>query len=70
VKRFRAKEQSYLNKDEAKTFKVWHPQVKFNNQWCYLPDKNTKSGLAEAKDEAEATELAIKTMRELPENTK
>lgn len=65
VKRFRAKEQAYLNQEEAKTFKVWHPQVKFNNQWCFLPDKNTRSGLVEATDEAEAIELAIKAMREL-----
>jgi hypothetical protein len=57
--RFRARKNSYINKEEKKLFYVWHPQIKVGKHWCYLPDDNTRTKMAEAPDEETAVELAI-----------
>lgn len=63
MRRFRAKKNDYLLRDEMKIRSTWHPQIKVDNQWCYLPDDSTPSKLVEAIDEETATELAIHALR-------
>ena len=63
--RFRSKEQCYLDVTIKTTRRTFHPQVKFQGKWCYLPDDSTLSKLVEAPDAMTATELAIKAVREL-----
>ncbi|MGV2886215.1 hypothetical protein [Paenibacillus taichungensis] len=66
--RVRAKEQTYLDRVEMKTFRVWHPQVKFEGEWCYLPDNSSRTKLQEASDEAAALEMANTYIREIEES--
>lgn len=63
--RFRAKEQTYLDKEAKKTFKAWHPQIKVEGKWCFLSDENSRTKLLEADDEIAALEMAIKAYREI-----
>ncbi|MCY9513286.1 hypothetical protein [Paenibacillus apiarius] len=65
MKRFRAKQMTYYDPETKTTWTVWHPQVKFNGRWCFLPSENTKTKLEEARDEAEAYEKAIAALRKL-----
>ncbi|WP_019536562.1 hypothetical protein [Paenibacillus ginsengihumi] len=63
--KIRAIEQTYLDLEERKTFKVWHPQVKFKGEWCFLPDDSSRTKLQEAPDEMTALEMAIKAVRDM-----
>lgn len=65
MKRYRARRNDYLNRETNKLRSVWHPQVKVDGQWCYLPDDSTPTTLMEAPDEMTAVELAIKAVREI-----
>lgn len=68
MKRTRAKQMCYYDREAKATFKVWHPQVKFLGQWCFLPNNDTKSGLEEAGDELEAYEKANAALLEIDSN--
>lgn len=61
----RAIEQTYLNEKEKRTFKVWHPQVKFKGKWCFLPDDSSRTKLQEASDELAATQMALESILEI-----
>ncbi|WP_068775816.1 hypothetical protein [Paenibacillus sp. FJAT-26967] len=63
--RIRAIEKAYLDRDAKKTFKVWHPQVKVEGKWCFLPDDSSRTKLQEAADEVAAFEMAIKAIKEI-----
>lgn len=66
----RAKQKTYLDQVANRTFKVWHPQVKFAGKWCYLPDETSRTKLREAADELTAIDLAIGAARKIEENAK
>jgi hypothetical protein len=66
--RFRAKQQTYLLKEERKTYTAWHPQIRVDEQWCFLMDDTTRSKLAEAQDEETAVEMALNAIREVDKN--
>ena len=66
----RAKRGTYLDQEAKKTFSVWHPQVKFEGQWCYIPDQESRTKLQEADDELTAIELAVMAGRKIEENEK
>lgn len=56
---YRAKQMTYFDEVNRKTFSVWHPQIKVDGHWCFLPDTDTRSGLVEASDEISAASYAI-----------
>ena len=56
---YRAKKQTYLNKDRKTTRTVWHPQVMFRGGMCYFPDEGTESGLIEYDNKEDALINAI-----------
>ncbi|OUS72993.1 hypothetical protein B1748_23580 [Paenibacillus sp. MY03] len=68
AKTVRAKEATYLDQETKRTFKVWHPQVKFEGRWCYLPDQESRTKLQEAEDEVTAIEQAVQAARKIEAN--
>ena len=62
----RAKHQTYLDTVLKQTYSRWHPQIKVNGQWAYLPDDTTKTKLAETEDEVSALEQAISAFKTTP----
>lgn len=53
-KGFTAIKQTYV--DNGKTFTVFHPAIKFkeNEEYCYFPDEDTRTGLVEHHNEDDA----------------
>jgi len=63
--RYRAKKGTYLDTESRTTFSRWHPQVKVDGKWCYLPDEATRTKLREADSESDATLMALVALRDL-----
>ena len=59
-KQYIAQEQTYVNHDGETTFTVFHPAIKFNDdeEYCYFPDEETKTGLVEHNNKKDALENA------------
>lgn len=62
---FRAKQLTYLDKENRRTFSRWHPQVKIGKAWAFLEDTRTKTKLVEADDEAKAVDIAYREWRKI-----
>lgn len=55
---FIAKKETYLDGD--KTFTVFHPAIRFkeDEEYCYFPDEDTRTGLIERHHEEDALFIA------------
>ncbi len=65
---YRAKRQTYLNKDRKSTRTVYHPQASIKGELCYFPDESTESGLIEYDNKEDALKNAIELYQRYKDN--
>lgn len=66
----RAIQKTYLNTAERTTFTLWHPQVRHEGKWCFLPALPEVTGtnklrIMDAPDELTALEQALNAYRRI-----